>query len=213
VEVATGVASEVLIVKVDVDGVPPGVNSDGTRLHLAPRGNPTHVRETGLLKPLIALTETEKVAEPPAATVALVGGATLILKSCTTPACLKATDCMTQFALDVWVAVGPSVPAAGPTKCSTLKPFELAVTVLKIGPAAETIEPTVEPAMTTSPVTVVVIGPAASAVPVPKAPDAASRGDAVSRPLYSSTRTSGEAAGVLNATVTVLATDAWMFLE
>jgi hypothetical protein len=46
------------MVNVEVAAVAPGVTDDGTKLQLVPSGRPKQVSATGLLKPLIALTET-----------------------------------------------------------------------------------------------------------------------------------------------------------
>ena len=57
-EVATGVTAVVAIVRVDVTAAAPGVAAGGTKAQLAPSGRPAEqVSVTGLLKPLIGLTE------------------------------------------------------------------------------------------------------------------------------------------------------------
>jgi len=120
VEVATGVAAVVAIVRTEFTAVAPSVTVGGAKAQLVPSGRPEQVSVTGLLKPLIALTETVYVAGLPATTVAL-GGVALMPKSRTVPACRNATACMTQLAkFESWTAVAPRRPAAGPTRCSTL---------------------------------------------------------------------------------------------
>lgn len=56
-EVAIGVTAVVMMVRVEVTAVAPGVTTEGPKLQLEPSGRPEQLRVTGLLKPLIALTE------------------------------------------------------------------------------------------------------------------------------------------------------------
>ena len=56
-EVAIGVTAVVLIVRVEVAAVAPGVTTKGLKLQVEPSGRPEQLIVTGLLKPLIALTE------------------------------------------------------------------------------------------------------------------------------------------------------------
>ena len=56
-EVAIGVAAVALIVRVEVAAVAPGVTTKGLKLQVEPSGRPEQLSVTGLLKPLIALTE------------------------------------------------------------------------------------------------------------------------------------------------------------
>ena len=59
-EVPTGVAAEVVMVRADVAAIAPGVTELGTKAQLAPAGRLalSHVSATALLKPLIAVAVT-----------------------------------------------------------------------------------------------------------------------------------------------------------
>ena len=193
-------------------GVPLGVTDGGTNAQLAPVGRPAeHVRVTTPVKPFSPLTEMVYVAGLPAATEAVPGGDTLTEKS-GIGASKNATACITQAVLAFWVAVPSIMPTGGPTRCSTLSPSGVTFTVMKAGPLVATAPPTVFPApIIRSLALVVVIGPLSSAVPVQVFPPAVSSGVTGSSPLYSSTRTSGDAAAALKVTVTVLLAAAMMF--
>lgn len=68
VDVPAGVVAIVVIVRVPVAGLAPGVKDRAP--HAAPVGRPVQVRATAELKPLDGVTVTVDVAELPAATEA-----------------------------------------------------------------------------------------------------------------------------------------------
>jgi hypothetical protein len=87
-EVPAGVATVVVMVRVEVTAAAPAVTVGGTNAQLDPRGSPVEqVNVTSLLKPANALTEMVYVAGWPAVTDAVVGGVTLTLKSGIAPDC------------------------------------------------------------------------------------------------------------------------------
>ena len=87
-ELPAGVATVVVIVRVEVTAAAPAVTVGGTNAQLDPKGSPAEqVSVTSLLKPARALTEMVYVAGCPAITDALVGGVTLTVKSGMAPDC------------------------------------------------------------------------------------------------------------------------------
>src|ERR1700693_668405 len=102
VDVPAGVVASVLIVRVPITGLPPGVKDKGA--HDAPLGRPVQVTATALLKPLEGVTVTVEVVEPPAETEAGAVAPT-VKPGGVIVGCLKATTCITQGLLGLWLAV------------------------------------------------------------------------------------------------------------
>ena len=92
-EVATGVAEVVLMVKVEVAGDPPGVTGLETNAQVAPVGrlNESQPRVTALLNPCSPVTEIVYEAGLPWTTVRVVGLAPTLKSGGVN---LKATLCM-----------------------------------------------------------------------------------------------------------------------
>lgn len=191
-EVPTGVPTVVVIVRAEVTALAPGVTEFGTNAQVAPVGRPEQERLTALVKPFDGVTVTVDVAEDPGAIEAGERAEAETVKLATAPAgCRKATACMTQPVFTSCVAVASHVPAAWEKECSISLPNLLRITVAKPLPATVTTPVTSAAPRQRSPVLVVVTALLSRPVPAPACPPPASRGLAVSRPLYSAILTSG----------------------
>src|SRR4029077_12015079 len=157
---------------------------------------------TLLLKPFRGATVTVEVADTPAATDAGARFVALTVKSAARAAALNATVCITQLP-PATTAVASQLPTAEVIWCSALSPFGwVRATVVKPVPGPLMLLDTVAPATISSVGVVVVQAPLSARLEVPEAPAVVSSGLAISRPWYSSTRTSGAGAAPLNVTVT-----------
>src|SRR5579862_6725588 len=187
-----GVVAVVLTVKAQFP-VPPGIEA-GTKAHVggeATTGVTEQDKATLPVKPFNGATETVDVADDPADTVAGVSAVALSVKS---GASLNATDWMTQLPVTTG-AVASQLPIAAVIRCSELSPFGRVSEVnANPAPGPVTVFATVAPATTNSTGVAVAQTPVSARAEEPMAPTLMSTGFAISRPLYSSTRTSGACA-------------------
>jgi len=123
-DVPTGVAEVVLMVRAESTADAPGVTGVGTKAQVAPVGKVkgSQVSATALLKPLRAATVTVYEAGLPAATVRVAGSALTVKSGGGGGASLKATDCMTQSPLGS-AAVASQLPATDVIWCWALSPL------------------------------------------------------------------------------------------